>query len=151
MSSPLNSLPEPHRAQRVRVIPLQVEVLDNGHLRISSPVARGWASVAKNPHQLAQSIQSAFTEVSVASYARWRNRPYDLDALTSHVPGDPLAGDAQQRIRGPRRVRKKSHNVADWTKLEDGRWRSPSGRTYGQDTRAVRNVVRKRVERGLPS
>lgn len=142
-------LPQHRPGQRITVIPLQVELLPGGGLRLSSSAARGWAGVARSPYELARAVDTAFREVAVASYARWRNRPYDLDQLTEKVPGDPLAGQPARRVRGARVVRK-SYDVAEWTRMENGKWRSPSGRAYRADSTAVQNVVRKRAEKGLP-
>lgn len=146
--------PLPSRAGgRVRTIPLQVDQLPGGGLRISSPAARGWAGTARTTYELARVVQQAFQEVAVASYARAKGMPYDLDVLTTHVPGDPLADTPQRRVRNASRrtARHKSYAVEDWTRMEDGRWRSPAGRAYRADSTAVQNVIRKRQEKGLPT
>lgn len=144
------AIPPPASAQRVTTITLQVEALGAGGLRLSTPQARGWAAVARTQTELAKAVQAAYLEVSCASYARAKGAPYDLDVLTTHVPGDSLAAAPQRRVRG-RVARRKTYHVEDWTRMEDGRWRSPSGRVYREDTTAVRNVVRKRAEKGLPT
>lgn len=136
-------------------IPLQVDVLADGRFRLSTPVARGWAAVASDANQLYQAMRSAFTEVAVASYARAKREPYDLDQLTGHVPGDPLAGSRQSRIPGARPAgRRKSYNPEDWVKLTDQSdggavWQSPSGRRYREDTKVVRSVLTRRAQLGL--
>lgn len=157
------TLPAHRPGGRVTTIPLRVETLPGGRLRLSSPIARGWAAVASNPHELARAVEMAFTETAVAAYAKWKNRPYDLDQLTTPVSGDPLAAGPQARTRRPksgsaedqelvgRRVRRVAYGVEDWTRLEDGRWRSPSGRAYRADSRLVQNVMRGRAEKGLPN
>lgn len=138
-----------------RSIPLQVDVLADGRFRLSTPVARGWAAVASDPRQLFSAMRDAFTEVAVASYARAKREPYDLDQLTGHVPGDPLAGSRQSRVPGARPAgRRKSYNPADWTKLSDQSgaeavWQSPSGRRYREDTKVVRSVLTRRAALGL--
>lgn len=142
----------PHRA---RTISVQVEQLLDGTFRLSTPHARGWAAVARTPVELARGLSAAFIETSVAAYARGRGEAYDLDVLTSHVPGDPLAHLPPQRVRSKSPQRRKAHSPADWQKMtmEDRSgsvWRSPGGRMYGADTAAVRSVVRKRVAMGLP-
>ena len=133
------------RPGRTTVITVQVEVLDGGRVRLSTPHARGWAAVAATPAELIAGLRGAFLEVDVASYARFRNRPYDLDVLTERVPDDPLAGSPGQRVR---RVR--LHLPELWCRMEDGRWRSPSGRVYRGESRAVQRVIEKRVRLGLP-
>lgn len=144
-------LPGAPAAQRVRTIPLQVDCLPSGGYRLSSPLARGWAAVARTHGELAKAIQQAYVEVTVASYARAKGEAYDLDAMTMQVSGDPLAAMPPRRIRGARSERRQTYDVEDWTRLEDGRWRSPSGRAYREDTALVRNVRAKRDARGLPT
>lgn len=150
MKTPLS--PNASRPHQIRELPIQVERLPSGGIRVTTPLARGWAAVAHDQHELARSIATAFTEAEVASYSRFRGQVYDLDALTGHVPGDALAGSARGRVRGPagRRRAKKSYPVTLWQKLPDGRWRSPSGRAYRADTRAVQQMVARRVAEGLP-
>jgi hypothetical protein len=128
-----------------------VESLEDGRLRISSPHARGWAAVASTPLDLAHVMRAAFNEVACASYALAKGQAYDLDQLTTHVPGDTLAADPQRRVRTGRTTRRKSHAVELWTRYTDGTWRSPSGRVYREDTKAVQNVIKKRREKGLPT
>jgi len=136
--------------QRVRVMTVQVEALKSGGFRLSSPQARGWAAVATTQRDLAIALQRGFVEVSCASYARAKGSHYDLDALTTHVPSDPLASTPQRRVRGQRAKRREAYAPEAWTKYDDGRWRSPAGRVYRADSMAVKNVVRKRVAKGLP-
>jgi hypothetical protein len=147
------AIPFPARkpTQRVRTIAVQAEIMDDGRLRISSPHARGWAATAATPMELAHVMRQAFTEVTCASYALAKGEPYDLDRMTTHVPGDALAANPQRRVRNGRPVRRKSHDPMLWTKYEDGSWRSPAGRTYGAETRAVQNVIKRRQEKGLPT
>lgn len=42
------------------------------------------------------------------------------------------------------------HDPADWTKLPDGRWESPTGRKYAAYSRQAIGVARARLARGLP-
>jgi hypothetical protein len=147
-------IPPTTAAHRPRVISVQVEQLADGSLRLSTPHARGWAAVAHDPVQLARGLEAAFLETSVAAYSRARREPYDLDALTSHQPGDPLADRPQQRVRSRNPARRAAHSPAAWEKvtMEDksgAMWRSPGGRLYREDTQAVRNVVAKRRGMGL--
>lgn len=143
----------PHRA---RVINVQVEHMLDGTFRISTPHARGWAAVARTQAELARGLSQAFIETSVAAYARGRGEAYDLDVLTSHVPGDPLANRPPQRVRSRSPQRRKSHSPADWQKVamtdqSGSMWRSPAGRMYGEATLAVQSVIRKRRSMGLPT
>jgi hypothetical protein len=151
MQPPPLPVPGNRPGMRVRVIPLQVETLDGGGMRLSTPLARGWSKVARTSTELSRVVQEAFLEVSCASYARARGERYDLDALTIQVPGDPLAGGRPGRERTGRTTRRKSHAVEAWTRMDDGTWRSPAGRFYSPDTTVVRNVVAKRERKGLPT
>jgi hypothetical protein len=149
MSAPIPD-PTPRR-RRVRVIQLQAEILPDGKVRISSPMARGWAGVGRaGTHEVGRVVSQAFDEVTAAAYARAHGQVYDLDALTMHVQDDQLAGTPQRRIRGPV-ARRAAHPPEAWAMLDDGRWRSPGGRKYRADSPQVRAVRRAREEKGLPT
>lgn len=143
------TLPPSRPDLRVRTISLTVEATPAGRYRLSSPHARGWAAEVGSQLELARAIASAFTEVSVASYARAKGTPYDLDALTERVEGDALANQPRTRARSGPRGKRKTYHPADWRKFEDGRWQSPSGRVYRENTRQVQGVIRARLERGM--
>lgn len=128
--------------QRVRVIPLQAEILPDGGIRISSPMARGWAGHARTAMELVKTLKAAFVEVEVASYARAKGDNYDQDRLTEHVEGDPLAGSKMTRRRGPVQ-RRAAHPPEAWKLQDDGSWRSPAGRRYPPTSPAVLRVVAK--------
>ena len=151
-------------AHQVRSINVRVEQLADGKLRITTPTARGWAAVAANQPELARAIAGAFTEAQVAAYARWRGTQYDLDALTAHVPGDPLAGRKPQRQKaGNKRARRTGegwsygqqrpdvHLPNEWAEQPDGRWRSPSGRMYRADAAQVVRVRRRLEQETAPA
>jgi hypothetical protein len=140
---------------RPSMIPLTVECLPGGQLRIETPLTRGWSSVVRSPHELARAIESAFIEVTIAGYARSRNANYDLSKMTEQDPTDPrtaltAAAGTPPTHRPVRTGRPPRHNPAAWSKLPDGRWQAPGGRKYGADTQVVRNVLALRRERGLP-
>lgn len=137
-------LPGLRAGQRVRVIPLQAEILPQGGIRISTPLARGWAGHARTAAELAAALQHAFVEVELASYARAHGKNYDQDRLTEHVADDPLAGAKMTRRRGPV-ARRAAHPPELWTLQDDGFWRSPAGRRYPPDSpQAIR--VRTKLE-----
>jgi hypothetical protein len=138
------------------MIPLTVEYLADGRMRIETPLTRGWSAVARNPQELARSIEAAFVEVTVAGYARSRNAKYDLSKLTEEVADDPrtalTAAAGMPPTHRPGRVgRPPRHNPAAWSKLPDGRWQAPGGRKYNPGSQVVRNVLALREERGLPT
>lgn len=151
------TLPPSRPDLRVTTVSLTVEAMPGGRYRLSTPHARGWAATVSNQNELARALAESFTEVSVASYARAKGHAYDLDALTERVHGDALAHTPRVRAAedgrlvtgSTRRMRRKTHHPADWSKLEDGRWQSPSGRAYRADTKQVQYVIRARLERGL--
>lgn len=135
-------LPVPRPGQRVRVVPLQAEILPGGAMRISSPLARGWAGYARTAIELANTVANAFLEVEVAGYAAAHGQHYDQDRLTEQVHGDPLAGTKMTRRRGPVQ-RRASHPPEAWSMNDDGSWRSPAGRTYPQTSPQVQRVIAK--------
>jgi hypothetical protein len=128
---------------------LVVETLPSGGVRVSSPQARGWAAVARNPHELARALQMAFTEVTVAGYAAWKGEVYDQDALTDVDPTDPRTALPPPTRTRNRITRSDARNPADWKRLDDGRWRSPGGRYYGDDTQLVQRVRANRRALGI--
>lgn len=134
---------------QVRSVPVRIDAIPEG-LRVSTPLARGWATVARTPEQLAAAIGAAFTEAQVATYARWRGVAYDQDELTDVIPGDSLAAATKTRDFR-RRERADQHDPGDWTPLSDGYWRSPAGRRYRPDAAIVVRVRRRRRELGLDS
>lgn len=132
-------LPGLRPGQRVRVIPLQAEILPGGGVRISSPLARGWAGHARTANELVHALGHAFVEVEIASYARAKGADYDQDRLTEHVEGDPLAGTKMTRRRGPVQ-RRAAHPPEAWRMEDDGYWRSPAGRRFAPTSPHVLRV-----------
>lgn len=133
----------------VRAVSLVVETLPDGAVRVSSPQARGWAGIARNPHELARIVASAFTEAQVAAYAAWKGQLYDLDELTEVDPGDPTTALPTPARHRDRLVRSDAQHPADWRRLEDGRWRSPGGRFYREGTQLVERVRANRAALGI--
>lgn len=142
---------------RPTMIPLTVEYLAGGRMRVETPLTRGWSSVVRSPHELARAIEAAFVEVTIAGYARSRNAKYDLSKMTEQVDGDPrtaltAAAGTPPTHRPVRQAgRPPRHNPASWSKLPDGRWQAPGGRKYRPESQVVRNVLRLRAAKGLPT
>lgn len=139
---PIGPAPTPHQ---VREVTLQIESLGPGKVRVSTPQARGWAAVATNPFELTRAVNAAFTEAQIASHSTWKNQVYDLDGLTEVDPNDPKTALNQRRPRrqrGP--IRSDIHHPGDWQRLEDGRWRSPGGRIYREETQLVQRMIENR-------
>lgn len=134
---------------QARAVQLVVETLPDGAVRVSSPQARGWAGVARNPGELARVVASAFTEVEVAAYAAWKGQLYDLDEMTDVDPADPTTALPTPPKRRNRTVRSDAQHPADWRRLEDGRWRSPGGRVYRPETQLVQRVMANRRALGI--
>lgn len=133
----------------VRAVSLTVERLPDGAMRVSSPQARGWAGVARTQDELARIVASAFTEAQVAAYAAWKGELYDLDELTDVDPGDPTTALPIPPKRRNRMVRSDAQHPADWKRTEDGRWRSPGGRIYREETQLVQRVIANRRALGI--
>lgn len=142
-------LPGLRPGQRVRTIPLQAEILPEGGVRISSPLARGWAGHARTAVELVNALAHAFTEVEIAGYAMAHGANYDQDRLTEQVAGDPLAGAKMTRKRGPVQ-RRAAHPPEAWSMNDDGSWRSPAGRRYPASSPHVQRVIAKLEAKGLP-
>lgn len=142
-------LPGLRPGQRVRAIPVQAEILPEGGIRISSPLARGWAGHARTAVELANVLRHAFVEVEVASYAMAHGANYDQDRLTEQVSGDPLAGSKMARKRGPVQ-RRAAHAPEAWSMQDDGYWRSPAGRRYPPDSPHVLRVKAKLAAKTQP-
>ena len=142
-------LPGLRPGQRVRMIPLQAEILPEGGIRISSPLARGWAGHARTAAELAAALTHAFVEVEVASYAMAKGESYDQDRLTEHVPDDALAGTKMARRRGAV-ARRAAHPPEAWSMNDDGSWQSPAGRRYPSSSPHVQRVIAKLQAKGLP-
>lgn len=158
MTSPIRRQGETHvpgtlgvarGGHQVRALSLRVEPLPSGGVRVSSPQARGWAAVARTPHELARVLQMAFTEVEVATYASFKGELYDLDGMTDVDPTDPSTALPTPTRARNRITRTDARNPADWKRLEDGRWRSPGGRAYGNDTQLVQRVRANRRALGI--
>lgn len=139
---------------RPTMIPLTVEYLPGGRVRVETPLTRGWSSVARNPQELARAVEAAFVEVTIAGYARSHREKYDLSALTEVVEGEQrtaltAAADTPPTHRPGRSGTPVRHNPAAWSKLPDGRWLAPSGRKFREETQVVQNVLRLRAAEGL--
>jgi hypothetical protein len=144
---PHGQIGPPQVRHQVRSVEVRLDMLPEG-MRVSTPQARGWAVIAGGPRQLLDALAAAFTEAQVASYATWKGEVYELDALTEVVQDDPLAATIRTTRHGAhldrRLSRRDVHQATDWTNMGNGRWRSPSGKTYREDCKTVQNVIMKR-------
>lgn len=147
---------------------ITVERTTSGALRVSSPDAPGWSSVATDRVALLRAIDEAFSEAAVAAYARSRGKPYDVAlhdqaaeeaSLTGKVlPLHPAARERMMQglacsvggaLEGHSTRPGDVHDPLAWRPLADGRWVSPSGRTYGANTQVVQRVMEKRSNMGV--
>jgi len=142
-------LPPPPERARVRQLNLQAELLPGGGVRFSTPMARGFAAVGRTPVEITRALLATFTEATVAGYAAAHGRVYDLDAMTTRVPGDTLADGPQRSQRGAV-ARRAAHPPEAWAMQDDGTWRSPAGRTYQANSATVARVREARIRKGLP-
>lgn len=153
------------RRARPDVLHVTVTRLTGGRgVRLTSSQLRGWSVVAAGPGDIARGIDSGWVELDIAAYSHDRATATDLEVVTpvhDPAPGTPAAVEdtrdalvAAARATGARFGTPRgwgAHDPAQWTPLPGGSWRSPTGRTYGQDTAVARKVVRKRADRGLPT
>lgn len=71
--------------------------------------------------------------------------------LAKPAPLAQEAAAAESKVNGRRYDSKgPRHNPADWKKLPDGRWQSPTGRAYQPYTRIAFGVITSRRKLGLP-
>jgi hypothetical protein len=131
---------------------ITVRRLDDGALRFSTPTCPGWAFVARRPAQIGQALASAWTEATVAAYARLRGVLYDLADTEDEVPAaahprgsrhpaEPEPPREDEVTRRRRRKHPRTHDPEQWVEMADGYWRSPGGGRYSPSSRQVRNVV----------
>lgn len=109
-----------------------------GRLRFTTPLARGWVRVASDPEDIAKALAEARVEVQLARYAAARGEEYDKDVDAEPSELHPLVASMVPRERGD------IYDPRDWTPLPDGRWRSPSGRTFRGDAQVVQRVKARR-------
>jgi hypothetical protein len=151
-------VPSGRRAHEPAELTLRVRRLDDGRLRFTVPTCPGWAYTAHRPSQIGEAIARCYTEAAVAAYARLRGVVYDVAAETDpeELPPGTLA-QATPRTRrhpaepppppvdevGKRRRTKhpRTHPPEEWQRLDDGAWRSPTGRRYRPESRQVQAVV----------
>jgi hypothetical protein len=152
-------VPTGRRRHEPAELTLTVRRLDDGRLRFGTPTCPGWAFTAHRPSQIGEAIARAYTEAAVAAYARLHGVLYDVAAATDpgELPAGALAAAQPRGRRHPaepappppedevaRRRRTKhprTHPPQDWQRLDDGAWRSPTGRRYAPDSRQVQAVV----------
>jgi hypothetical protein len=140
--------PENRRSQ-IRSIQLNVEIMDQG-LRVSLPVAQGWAAFASSPHSLVAAVKAAFTEAEIAAYAQWRNGTYDLADTVSRDDPDPIVAAPPNEISRHRpKTRRDQYNPADWKVDGMGRYVSPTGRSYAPDSYMASRIRAMWVKHGI--
>lgn len=125
------------------------------HLRLSTPLTPGWSFVATCPAEVARGIEAAWSEATIAAYARLRGVLYDLAETEEQIPAEAYAvtrphpaeapDPADRAARRRRTKHPETHDPACWVELSDGGLLSPSGRKYGPGTR-VASAVRARMD-----
>lgn len=154
----MNTAAPQHRPAGPRHIQLNLKRLDSGQVRVSTPQARGWATVARGPDQLWHALQAAFAQAGLAGQAAWAGQGYGHDERTD--PDDPTepAPRRQPAHTGPKHgiswsrdaaARPDVADPADWLPLPDGAWLSPAGKRY-RAPRIVNPVIARRAALGLP-
>lgn len=149
------------RAHAVQAITVTVERTESGRLRVTSPSLPGWQRVAASPVEVGAIVaREVFAEAEIASYARFRGSVYDaalleVDRIPSQAdtrhPAEPApSAPVVPSYADGAPFRPDQHDPADWTPLPDGRWLSPGGRRFREDTPLVASVIAKRQAAGLP-
>lgn len=136
--------------QGARHIQLNLKRMDSGQVRVSTPQARGWATVARGPDQLWRAVAAAFTQASLAGHAAWLGD-------TSADPDEPARrrtrqGGLREGISWARNAaaRPDVADPAEWTPLPDGAWLSPGGKRY-RAASVINPVIMRRAALGLPT
>lgn len=128
-------------ARQVRTVTVRVEQLEGGRWRFTMPRAPGWAMAARTPVEAAGALRSAFTEAQVAAYSDWRGHTYDAAV--------PVHRRRRAKRSAPSPHRRDVHPPTAWRLAGDGRWVSPSGLLFPEDTQVVQRVMAKRQAMGL--
>lgn len=129
------------------VLPVNVQRLPDGGVRITSPHLPGWACIGRGPHEIARCLDLAWTELAIAAYAATQGQPYDL---AHHADRTSLPSVRAVTRQDGRRIWRLSHDPADWTPLPGGDWLSPSGRRYRAGASVLQRVIDARRAAGLP-
>lgn len=124
------------------------------HLRLSTPITPGWSFVARCPAEVARGIEEAWSEATIAAYARLKGVLYDLAETEEEIPPEayprtrlhpgeePTVADRAEHRR--RTKHPTTHAPERWVELSDGAMLSPRGHRYGPQTR-VASAVRARL------
>jgi hypothetical protein len=144
----------PHEPEQLAIY---VSRREGGGFILSCPLAPGWAVPARNPGELAQRMEQAWTEAALAAYARLRGTLYDLAETEEHIPPAAFvptvhpAEEPDEVTKARRRKQQRhpaTHPPEQWVELSDGSMMSPNGRKYGPQTRVASAVRRARGHAG---
>lgn len=131
---------------------LHVRRLDDGSLRFSMPATcPGWAFVARQPAQIGDALARAYTEATVAAYAKLHGVLYDLaeteEEVPEHVkprgsrhPAEPEPPAVDEVAKRRRTKHPRTHPAEEWVELDSGYFRSPTGRRYRPDSAVVASI-----------
>lgn len=143
-----------HRPHEPAALRLVVRRTPTGGLCFTTPLTPGWAMVANDPAAIPRVIECAWTEATIAAYARLRGVLYDLAETEEVIPPEAYAAGRPHPAETPapedraeNRRRSKhphTHPPEKWVELSDGDLLSPRGRRYGAQTR-VASAVRARI------
>jgi hypothetical protein len=143
----------PHEPAALRLV---IRRAPTGGLLVTTPITPGWCAHAACPAELAQVIERAWVEATVAAYARLRGVLYDLAETEECIPPEAYPASDRphpaetpteaERVERRRRTKHpRTHPPERWAELSDGALLSPTGRRYGPATR-VASAVRARKE-----
>lgn len=144
----------PHEPAALRLI---VRRTPSGGLCFSTPITPGWAMVATRPADVPRVIEAAWTEATIAAYARLRGVIYDLAETEETIPPEAYAAgrrhsaeepDPDDRAEHRRRTKHPhTHPPENWVECSDGAMLSPAGQRYGPATRVASAVRARREQR----
>jgi hypothetical protein len=140
--------PSGRRAHEPAELTLVVRRLDDGSLRFTTPTCPGWAYVARQPRQIGEALALAWTEVTVAAYAKLRGVLYDLaetedepaPTTSRRHPAEPEPAPPDEVARRRRTKHPRTHPAEEWVELDSGYWRAPGGGRYRPDSTVVASV-----------
>lgn len=163
---------QPHALSNPADLLLRISRTPNG-LHITSPQLPNFAAVARGPVPIAQAVDAAWRLLAtVDDDGRSELEKWDAAADALAASGATLtaadvivvrAGARALRPSGRESVQRALTRVASadrpatgkflpqhdpfaWTDLGNGQWRSPAGAIYGEQTRQVQGMLRRRAE-----
>lgn len=134
-----------------RHLQLNLKLLDNGNVQVTTPQARDYSATPRNPDQLWHAVAGAFRAASAAGEAVWRGEEAEGPRPTR--PAVAREGVSWSKHAA---ARPDLASTEEWLPLDDGSWLSPAsagfpnGRRY-RNPRVINPVIARRAALGLPT